>query len=538
MKKKETPPASHEFFKDEVHELQPWVEKNLDKLEPGLKLNKSQVHLGHGIGRPDIFAEDAEGKGVIIELKIGKVHTLSVLEQVLRYYDAMTAGKKQYRIMIVGEEFEDQLKSYAKYFTMPIELFKVTKGSPTVVEKVGHIDSAYALEEHRQQTTVTEILDSITNPKLKELWKIIEGDTRAYGYYVTKGDLANTLMFRADEYMPMFRIDIESDHLFVAESEVVIKTEGDWRKEFDLLKSELRIDLLFFLSKGGKIIDFYPKSISSKFEHITNLIKSRSLNLEPLEKLAYSSILSGNGTFLGDVVFCTDYAEFFIQNSATNSEEKIIIIDSKTIDYESDIKIHLLPYGENLSIKNTSKDVQQVISWAKKTGLIVPSKLHYGYNFIGLNEGFFFKIGIFEEVETIELYVSEEGKWILKYKKNKKTSKLEYGSTDLVISSYKDMVKNFQRKSIKKLKNTLNSKTKQNFEQLQKYLSRHGYTLVEFFDLQTNEFYIRGPKGDEIRIMVKKDGIFIVEDDEYSGLTPVTNGELYHKIKTTFGVLE
>lgn len=114
----------------EATELQPLLEKNIDKIEEGLKLLKP--HLQTDTGPLDILAVDAEGVLVIIELK--NEEDDGQLDQGIRYYDWIRTNRdtianafksianidstKDPRLILIAPSFSDILKKVAKYTTL------------------------------------------------------------------------------------------------------------------------------------------------------------------------------------------------------------------------------------------------------------------------------------------------------------------------------------------------------------------------------------------------------------------------------------
>src|SRR6266851_3417232 len=84
-------------------DLQVALRKNIEQLEPGLKIvdgNKEQIVES---GRIDITAEDSSGTTVIIELKAGTADREAVA-QILAYMgDLMSKGKAVRGILVAGD---------------------------------------------------------------------------------------------------------------------------------------------------------------------------------------------------------------------------------------------------------------------------------------------------------------------------------------------------------------------------------------------------------------------------------------------------
>ncbi len=95
--------------------------KNLDQLEPGLRLYDSKGVMGRGfdtgtVGRVDILAIDSNGDYVVIEIKAGEAND-KVCGQVLRYMGWVKrelAGEHGVRGIIVANDFNERLKYAAE----------------------------------------------------------------------------------------------------------------------------------------------------------------------------------------------------------------------------------------------------------------------------------------------------------------------------------------------------------------------------------------------------------------------------------------
>jgi hypothetical protein len=114
-------------FGAEAH-LQAYLVKNLQVIEPGLELfaddlGRSGDQYSTPAGRPDILAVDAQGRMVVIELKIGRSPD-TVIAQALRYRGWVKqhlAGNRDVRTMIVAQEITDRLR-YALVDIPSVEL--------------------------------------------------------------------------------------------------------------------------------------------------------------------------------------------------------------------------------------------------------------------------------------------------------------------------------------------------------------------------------------------------------------------------------
>jgi len=90
--------------------LEDWLEKNLERLEVGLKIVKRQYETEEA-GRIDILATDSESNYVVIELKRDKASDVA-LGQLLRYlgWVRMHLGNGDpVRGYVVGEEIDDRM---------------------------------------------------------------------------------------------------------------------------------------------------------------------------------------------------------------------------------------------------------------------------------------------------------------------------------------------------------------------------------------------------------------------------------------------
>jgi RecB family endonuclease NucS len=115
-------------------DLQDALRKNIEQLEPGLKITDGGKERTTDAGRIDITATDAKGQIVVIELKAGSA-TQDVIAQILAYMSVVAqADKKTVRGIIVAGDFHKrvvqaaravpalQLKEYRFRFTFqPVE---------------------------------------------------------------------------------------------------------------------------------------------------------------------------------------------------------------------------------------------------------------------------------------------------------------------------------------------------------------------------------------------------------------------------------
>lgn len=95
--------------------LEDFFEKNISKIEVGLKLIKNGRQYVTDIGRIDLLAIDSEGRFVVIELKKDKLED-KVMGQTLRYMGWVKGNLSKdvdVRGIIIGQEVSEKLK-YAK----------------------------------------------------------------------------------------------------------------------------------------------------------------------------------------------------------------------------------------------------------------------------------------------------------------------------------------------------------------------------------------------------------------------------------------
>ena len=85
-------------------DLQIALRKNIEQLEPGLKIADSGKEQRVESGRIDITAEDSAGAVVVIELKTGTADR-ETIGQILGYMGDMMAIKKSVRGILVAGEF-------------------------------------------------------------------------------------------------------------------------------------------------------------------------------------------------------------------------------------------------------------------------------------------------------------------------------------------------------------------------------------------------------------------------------------------------
>jgi RecB family endonuclease NucS len=106
----ELPPT---LFKLEK-EMQAAVRAQLASLENGLIAVDDGNEVQVATGRIDILAKDANGKLVVIELKVGKCPS-GALEQTLGYAEALSMEKSlPVRAILIAGEFPDRIRAAAK----------------------------------------------------------------------------------------------------------------------------------------------------------------------------------------------------------------------------------------------------------------------------------------------------------------------------------------------------------------------------------------------------------------------------------------
>ncbi len=86
-------------------DLQQALRKNLDQLEPGLKIVDSGKEQSVESGRIDITAEDQSGATVVIELKAGLADRRTI-GQILGYMGDLMLTKKNVRGILVAGDFQ------------------------------------------------------------------------------------------------------------------------------------------------------------------------------------------------------------------------------------------------------------------------------------------------------------------------------------------------------------------------------------------------------------------------------------------------
>jgi hypothetical protein len=89
-------------------DLQNALRRNIEQLEPGLKIIDGGEERTVSSGRIDILAQDAQGAAVVIELKAVKARR-DVIGQILAYMGDISQEYDQVRGILVAPEYEDRV---------------------------------------------------------------------------------------------------------------------------------------------------------------------------------------------------------------------------------------------------------------------------------------------------------------------------------------------------------------------------------------------------------------------------------------------
>ena len=101
-------------------EIEDKLEKNLNKIEPGLKLIERQKRVRTGV--IDLFCKDKNGKYVIVEIK--RKPDTKVVGQLANYNMALIKNglnKNQLRTILVVQEFTKSVMETCEYFKFEIK---------------------------------------------------------------------------------------------------------------------------------------------------------------------------------------------------------------------------------------------------------------------------------------------------------------------------------------------------------------------------------------------------------------------------------
>ena len=101
-------------------EFEDKLEKNLNRIEPGLTLVERQKRVDTGV--IDLFCKDKKGNHVVVELKM-KPDT-NVIAQLAKYNMALIKSglnKKKLRTILVAPEYSKDVKEACEYFNFEIK---------------------------------------------------------------------------------------------------------------------------------------------------------------------------------------------------------------------------------------------------------------------------------------------------------------------------------------------------------------------------------------------------------------------------------
>ncbi len=106
-------------------EIEDELEKDLSKIEPGLRLIERQKRISTGI--MDLFCRDRNGKYVIVEVK--RKPNAKVVAQLAKYNMALIKNgisKKRLRTILVAQEFPKDVRDICEFFKFEIK--NISKG--------------------------------------------------------------------------------------------------------------------------------------------------------------------------------------------------------------------------------------------------------------------------------------------------------------------------------------------------------------------------------------------------------------------------
>ena len=180
--------------KDEK-ELHTIIENELDNLEEGLELLKHEMDTGKGI--PDFLCVDSGRRIVIIEVKLHGDE--DVLFQALKYYNKIDKdryaipqmfpnkkinAKEHPRIILIAEEFSDEIRQLATLVVPDVELYEYTVVIDSKNNKgiVFHPVTLPKIDETlTEPTTIQDHIDYITKEDLKPVLERIRNEIKSIG---------------------------------------------------------------------------------------------------------------------------------------------------------------------------------------------------------------------------------------------------------------------------------------------------------------------------------------------------------------------
>ncbi|MDB5955684.1 MAG: hypothetical protein JWP60_2292 [Ramlibacter sp.] len=134
-------------------EIRDALSSRLELLEPGLQLVEIEKYLPNPQGTRgfiDLFARDAAGRFVLIELKRSDAASREALHEVMKYLEAvkaaLSARDSEIRILVVSTEWRELLvpfSSFVRRVTCQVEGFRLTvdeNNIPVSAEKVAPVD--------------------------------------------------------------------------------------------------------------------------------------------------------------------------------------------------------------------------------------------------------------------------------------------------------------------------------------------------------------------------------------------------------------
>jgi len=177
------------FIKDDVSnekELHDLIEKEIEALEPGLKILKHEFQCGDR-GTADFLYSDSGNRLGVIEVK--KDTDEDILFQGLRYYDWINKNRyavanmfpkekiepsESPRLTLIAKSFSDDIRSLSTHIIPDVELYEYSALKYKDIERgiCFHPVSLPKLYEMPGEVmTEKELIDYITDEKLRELFK-------------------------------------------------------------------------------------------------------------------------------------------------------------------------------------------------------------------------------------------------------------------------------------------------------------------------------------------------------------------------------
>lgn len=258
------------FIKDDVKnekELHELIEKEIEALEPGIKILKYEFPCGDR-GIADFLYVDSGNRLGIIEVK--KDQDEDMLFQGLRYYDWVNKnshavanmfpggqidGNQSPRLTLIARSFSDDLRSLSTHVIPEVELFSYSVLKDKDGKRGMDFNSVSLPKTPRplEKTPTTEsVINYITDEKLRKLFrekikeiksinnKITTRATNDYvGFYYKGRMIANLYKHRKSFDITAVKIDDKSH--FIENSWTRVETgDEDYSTQIEIIKDSIK----------------------------------------------------------------------------------------------------------------------------------------------------------------------------------------------------------------------------------------------------------------------------------------------------------